>query len=74
MKYFFNKSSATETAAENYCGISFLTGGDMDYYWKLPEDLHNDQLSGNGRYPKSLDEDCTLMSDWKHDTHRYGEY
>ena len=72
MKHFFNKSSATETAAENYCGISFLTGGDMDYYWKLLAELYNDYLSGNNRYPKSLDKAYTLMSYWKHDSHRYG--
>ena len=47
-------------------------GGDGDYYWKLLEELHNDYLSGNDRYSKSLDEAYILMSDWKHDHHTYG--
>ena len=63
MKDFVTQSSATETAAEIYRGISFLMGGDRYYYWKLLEELHNDYLSGNDRYPKSLDEAYTLMSD-----------
>ena len=67
-----SQSSATETAAEIYRGISFLMGGDRDYYWKLLEELHNDYLSGNDRYPKSLDEAYTLMSDRNHNPHIYG--
>ena len=46
--------------------------GDMDYYWKLLEEMQNDYLSGNERYLKLLDEAYTLMSDCKHDPHRYG--
>ena len=42
-------------------------GWDMDYYWKLLEELHNDYLSGNNRYPKSLDKAYNLMSDWNHE-------
>ena len=44
MKDFTTQLSATETAAEIYCGISFIMGGDRYYYWELLEDLHNDYL------------------------------
>ena len=35
VKDFATRSSSTETAAEIYGGISFLMGGDRDYYWKM---------------------------------------
>ena len=72
MKDFATQSSAKYTAAEIYCGISFLMGGDMDYYFKLLEEIHKAFLPGNDIYPNSFYKVYTLMSEWNHDTHRYG--
>jgi hypothetical protein len=43
----------------------FISNADKHRYERMRESLHNDFLSGNNRYPKTLTDAYSLLSHWK---------
>jgi hypothetical protein len=69
------RSNANETqleevktrAKEEYLACAFLHSADRKCYGKLIEDLENDYIQKNNKYPKTLVEAYNLLIHWKQD-------
>jgi hypothetical protein len=58
---------ATTDSREEHLACAFLLGSDRKRHGKLIEDLENDHLQRNDKYPKTLVEACNLLIHWKQD-------
>jgi hypothetical protein len=52
---------------EEYLACAFLLASDRKRYGKLIEDLENDHIQKNDKYPKTLVEAYNLLVHWKQD-------
>jgi hypothetical protein len=59
--------AAEKSAKEAYMACAFLLGSDRKRYGKLIEDLENDHVQRNDKYPKTLVEAYNLLIHWKQD-------
>jgi hypothetical protein len=57
--------AATETATQRSLAMAFLLGCDRTRYSRLLEDLENDFLQGQNKYPKTVSDTYTLLTNWK---------
>jgi hypothetical protein len=59
--------AAKAAAKEEYLACAFLLGSDRKRYRKLIENLENDHVQRNDKYPKTLVEAYNLLIHWKQD-------
>jgi hypothetical protein len=57
-------------AQEQYLAVAFLLSADRGRYGRLIEDLENDFLQGQDRYPKTVTAAFGLLTNWKQTTTR----
>ena len=57
--------AATEEATQRSLAMSFLLGSDRNRYSRLLEDLENDFLQGQNKYPKTVSDTYILLTNWK---------
>eukprot|EP00957_Ditylum_brightwellii_P001441 112577-Ditylum_brightwellii.AAC.1 len=65
------KTKALAEAKEAYLATAFLSSSNRARFGKLLEELHNDHLKGNGKYPISLVGAHKLLVNWQHDTRNF---
>eukprot|EP00957_Ditylum_brightwellii_P211200 15365881-Ditylum_brightwellii.AAC.1 len=65
------KTKALTDAKEAYLAISFLASANRGRYGKLLEELHNDHLKGNGKYPITLVAAHKLLVNWQSDSRNH---
>jgi hypothetical protein len=61
-------AEAMKAAQEQYLSVAFLLGSDRNRYGKLMEDLENDYIQRQDRYPKTGTTAYSLLMNWKEDT------
>eukprot|EP00957_Ditylum_brightwellii_P119355 9105599-Ditylum_brightwellii.AAC.1 len=62
------KNKALTEAKEAYFATALLASSNRGRYGKLLEELHNDHLKGDGRYPTTLVAAHKLLVNWQHDS------
>jgi len=59
------RKELTEKATERSTAVAFMLGCDRTRYGRLIEDLENDYLQGENKYPKTISEAYNLLTNWK---------
>ena len=59
------RKAARQAARQQYLAVAFLMGADRNRYGLLIQDLENDFIQGNDKYPKTLIDAYHLLSNWK---------
>ena len=58
-------TTARRAARQRYLATAFLLGADRNRYGKLIEDLENDFIQGEDKYPKTIEAAYRLLLNWK---------